>query len=265
MKITEYPQVTIFDTGDVLIKDGANGTKIINVSDASNAFLELVMVPEMHRNIYRGKNLGTEITVEQKAAITTRKYTDLFIGDYWVIGGVTWRIADIEYWYNHGDTAFTKPHLVMVPDTTLYNHVMNDTNTTEGGYVGSKMYTEGLDSARTAIQAAFGDMLLTHREYLVNAVSSGSPSGVAWMDSTVDLMNECMVYGSYIRGIPYITNSKQQLSMFRLNPKDLHKRQYVWLRDVVSSTYFAIVFSIGFAGGSSASTSGGVRPAFAIG
>ena len=33
-KITEYPRVTKFDDGDVLLKDGANGTKIILASDA---------------------------------------------------------------------------------------------------------------------------------------------------------------------------------------------------------------------------------------
>ena len=235
--------------------------------DLNSAVEELyTYVPaEMHRNIYRGKNLGTSVTAAQKAAITTRKYTDLFIGDYWVIGGKTWRIADIDYWYNHGNTAFTKPHLVMVPDAPLYNHVMNDTYTTEGGYVGSKMRIEGLDAAKTTIQAAFGEMLLTHREFLVNAVSSGVPSGSAWFDSTVDLMNECMVYGSYIRGIPYSTNSKQQLSIFRLNPKVLNKRQSLWLRDVVSSTSFAYALSIGSTSIANASNAGGIRPVFAIG
>lgn len=33
-KLTEYPQATSFDTGDILIKDGVNGTKKILVSDA---------------------------------------------------------------------------------------------------------------------------------------------------------------------------------------------------------------------------------------
>ena len=36
MKITEYPQVTAFDDGDFLLKDGTNGTKIIKASDAAN-------------------------------------------------------------------------------------------------------------------------------------------------------------------------------------------------------------------------------------
>lgn len=152
----------------------------------------------MRRNIYRGKNLGTSVTPAQKTAITTGTFEDMYVGDYWVINGVIWRIADINYWYNCGDTSFTKNHLVMVPDSPLYATKMNETDITTGGYVGSKMYTEGLNQAKTTIQTAFRDLLLTHREILINAVTNGYPSGGAWLNSTVELMNEIMVYGSYI-------------------------------------------------------------------
>ena len=76
---------------------------------------------------------------------------------------------------------------------------MNPTNTTEGGYVGSKMYTEGLERAKAIFKAAFGEEhLLAHREYLTNAVTDGKPSGGAWHTSLVELMSEQMVYGSRI-------------------------------------------------------------------
>jgi hypothetical protein len=116
-------------------------------------------------------------------------------------------------------------------------------------------------------------MLLTHREYLVNAVTSGYPSAGAWFDSTVELMNEIMVYGSYIYtpagdGVTSITRTtinKQQLSLFRLNPRAINNRVSIWLRDVVSSSYFAYVYVNGTATSNNASLSFGVRPAFAIG
>ena len=273
MKITQYPKVTSFDTNDVLLKDGTNGTKTIGIPDAATAFMASALSADMHRNIFRGKNLGTTITAAQKAAISTGTFDDLYIGDYWVIGGVTYIIADMDYWYNCGDTAFTKHHLVIVPNTSMYNSVMNDTNTTEGGYVGSKMYTEGLTQAKTTIQTAFGELLLTHREYLVNAVTSGYPSAGAWFDSTVELMNEIMVYGSYIYtpgstgtvNPTRYTINKQQLSLFRLNPRAINNRVNTWLRDVVSSSYFAYVHGNGYANCSIASNAYGVRPAFAIG
>lgn len=271
-KITDYSAATRFNSGDVLIKDGSAGTKKITVENAATEFAGLVSAIN-HRNVYRGKNLGTSITAEQKAAISNGTFDDLFIGDYWTINGKQWVIADMDYWYNCGDTAFTKHHLVMIPTSSLYSGQMNETNTTEGGYTGSLMYTEGLESAKTTISAAFGDMLLTHREYLTNAVTNGYASAGAWFDSSVELMNEIMVYGTHVYApanngttIPNkYTTGKQQLSLFRLSPRAINKRETLWLRDVVSAAYFARVGVNGFAYYSYASTSAGVRPVFPIG
>ena len=271
-KLIDYPADTRFNSDDILIKDGSNGTKKILVTNAAVEFAGLVSAIN-RRNVYRGKNLGTAVTAAQKAAIQAGTFDDLFIGDYWVINGVNWVIADMDYWYNCGDTAFTNHHLVIVPSTSLYDAPMNATNTTVGGYVSSLMYTENLNNAKTMISTAFGDMLLTHREYLVNAVTDGYPSAAAWFDSTVELMNEIMVYGSYIYtpagdGITTVirnTIDKQQLSLFRLNPGAINNREYIWLRDVVSSSAFARVGDDGDAGYYHASYSCGVRPVFAIG
>ena len=271
-KLIDYPADTRFNSDDILIKDGSNGTKKILVTDAAVEFAGMVSAIN-RRNVYRGKNLGTAVTAAQKAAIQAGTFDDLFIGDYWVINGVNWVIADMDYWYNCGDTAFTNHHLVIVPSASLYNAKMNETNTTEGGYVGSLMYRENLNNAKTTISTAFGDMLLTHREYLINAVTSGYPSAGAWFDSTVELMNEIMVYGSYIytpagNGSTIVTRytiDKQQLSLFRLNPRAINNRVSIWLRDVVSSSYFAYVGNRGSARYHYASGSDGVRPVFAIG
>lgn len=273
MKITNYTQATVFDDGDFLIKDGNGGTKIIKATDAAADMLEKVLNADMHANIYRGKNLGTSVTAEQIAAIQNGTFKDLYVGDYWVINGVTWRIADMDYFYNCGDTAFTKHHLVIVPNSSLYSAQMNETNVTTGGYVGSKMYTENLEQAKTTITEAFGELVLTHRDYLCNAVESGHASGGAWYDSNVELMNEVMVYGCFIRAamctgsvvVANYTTAKKQLALFRLNPKMLNRRIWFWLRDVVSSTSFAGVISNGGANNDSAVNSHGVRPYFVIG
>lgn len=87
-KLTTYPQATRFDNNDILIKDGANGTKKILAKDAIIDLLGMVS-PEMHRNIYRGKNLGSSVTSAQKTAINNGSFDDLFIGDYWTSGGAT--------------------------------------------------------------------------------------------------------------------------------------------------------------------------------
>jgi hypothetical protein len=271
-KITEYPSATRFDSGDVLLKDGTKGTKTITAANAAVEFAGLVSAMN-HRNTYRGKNLGTSVTSAQKTAIQNGTFDDLFIGDYWVINGKNWRIADIDYFYNCGDTALTKHHLVIVPDGSLYSAQMNETNTTEGGYTGSKMYTENLEDAKTAFTNAFGDMILTHRENLTNAVTDGRPSATAWFDSTVELMNEIMVYGTTIftphsdgSKVPSLhTVGKQQLALFQMDITKINQRAAFWLRDVVSSPYFASVNGNGNAAFTDASGSRGVRPYAPIG
>lgn len=272
-KLTDYQADSRFTSGDILIKDGSNGTRKITAADAAVEFAGLVSAVN-HRNIYRAKSLGSTVTAAQKTAISSGTFDDLFIGDYWTIGGVQWVIADMDYWYRCGDTDFTTHHLVIVPATGLYNAQMNTTNITAGGYVGSLMYAANLETAKTTITAAFGSMVLTHREYLVNAVSAGVPSAGAWFDSSVELMNEPMVYGSYIHTaggngstiVIRYTTDKTQLALFRLSPKDINTRSYYWLRDVVSSTHFALVDGNGLPNYYIASYFDGVvRPAFAIG
>ena len=227
-----------------------------------------------HNAIYRGKYLGSSVTETQWDAISAGTFDDLYVGDYWTIGGVNWRIAAFDYYYNCGDTNFTKHHVVIVPDTVLYTHVMNDTNITTGAYVGSKMYTEGLEQAKTTINNAFGSShVLSHRIYLSNATSNGRASAGEWTDSTVDLMCEHMVYGSGIfspvsdgSSIPNNHRvEKGQLPLFALEPSRICNRVTWWLRDVIIAIYFANVDGNGIAACGDATYSCGVRPAFCIG
>lgn len=272
MKMTEYDAITTLNLDDILITDGTRGTKKILMSNFITAIAE-IGTPEQHRMVFGGRNLGTAVTSAQLAAIRDGSFKGLLVGDYWVMGGVNWRIADINYWLHCGDTAFEKPHLVIVPDTCLYNAKMNDENITTGGYVGSKMYTENLEQAKTTINSLFVDMVLTHREYLVNAVSNGKASGGGWFDSTIELMNESMVYGhrEFTPGcdgttVPAnYTIDKTQLALFQIAPKFITNRANQWLRDVVSAAAFALVASLGRTACPYASASAGVRPVFAIG
>ena len=272
MKITEYSKVNAIDDSTVLLIDGNGGTKTILAKDALRAILE-VLPQENRRGFFGGKYLGTSVTAAQKAAIKDGSFKGMMIGDYWTINSVNYRIADMDYWWNCGDTSFNQHHLVIVPDSSLYSAAMNDDNITTNGYAGSKMHEENLNDAKTRIKAAFSDMVLSHREYLTNAVTSGYPSGGSWYDSEVDLMNEIMVYGSYVHTpagngtrIPTrYTINNSQLALFRLNPKFIKTRYTYWLRDVVSAAHFAYVTGVGNADFSGASNSRGVRPVFAIG
>lgn len=280
-KVTELSAIATPASGNLIPIHDGTGLRAItfaNLQSKVNEPVNTKVAPLLfnnagaHNAIYRGKNLGTSVTAAQYAAISAGTFEDLYIGDYWVINGVNWRIAAFDYYLNCGDTSCTKHHVVIVPDTCLYNHVMNDTNITTGGYVGSKMYTEGLEQAKTTIKAAFSGHVLSHRVYLTNAVADGHPSAGAWCDREVDLMNEQMVYGGAIfmpiaNGSTVYTNyrvEKSQLPLFAHEPSRICNRATWWLRDVVTASDFAFVSGIGNAYSGDASNSFGVRPAFCI-
>lgn len=269
--------LSVTGTEQMLIHDG-NGVKVITVenlhkglqTDIDSVRNVLADGAAAHNCIYRGKNLGTSVTEKQYAAISSGKFTDLYIGDYWVIKGVTYRIAAFDYYYNCGDTNFTKHHVVIVPDTSLYKAQMNTSNVTTGGYTGSAMYKSNLAKTKTTIKAAFGSAhVLTKRELLTNAVNGNTPSGWAWFDSDVELMNEVQVYGSVAWGAHdgngyNVASGDGQFPLFMFDRTKLHNREDYWLRDVASATGFSLVAN-GSANGDGASGSRGVRPAFCIG
>lgn len=270
--------LSVTGTEKMLIHDG-NGVKVITVenlhkglqTDIDSVGNVLADGAAAHNCIYRGKNLGTSVTAEQYAAISSGKFTDLYIGDYWVIKGVTYRIAAFDYYYNCGDTNFTKHHVVIVPDTSLYKAQMNTSNVTTGGYTGSAMYKSNLAQAKTTIKAAFGSAhVLTKRELLTNAVNGNTPLGWAWFDSDVELMNEVQVYGSVAWGAHdgngyNVASGDGQFPLFMFDRTKLHNREDYWLRDVSSAPLFSIVYGNGYASSLNASFSIGVRPAFCIG
>ena len=270
-----------------------------NVSSVSGGGLNnlLINIPNyynnagFHNSIFRGNSLGSSISSTQWSEISAGTFKDLFIGDYWTINNINWRIAAFDYWLRCGDTECTTHHIVIVPDSNLLTadgsttHFMDTANVTSGGYLGSGFRSgTNHDSGSTAntsrqqciniVNNAFGSShILTHREYFTNAVTNGKPSAGAWADSTVDMMNERMVYGnapfspvSDGTTVPAnYTIDKGQLPLFALAPQYICNRADWWLRDPVSSAPFAVVGTYGTCACSAASAAGvGVRPAFGI-
>lgn len=230
-----------------------------------------------HNSIYRGKYLGSSVTAAQYASISAGTFEDLFIGDYWTISGVNYRIAAFDYWLHTGDTECTTHHVVLVPDTSLVTKPMNGTSTTTYGYAGTDMRDEsntngGIYIAKGIIDSAFSSPhILSHRELITNAVTSGVATGWVWVDSTVILMNETMVYGCTCGSKPVADSvdfnigiDKSQLPLFALEPSRICNSASWWLRSVVSASLFAVVDSSGVASRVDASGTFGVRPAFAI-
>lgn len=281
-QLTEIQQAP--DSGLILVHDGT-GVKTITVQDFKADLNSLITDIEenvsqlmysgagAHNAIYRGVSLGTSVSAEQWAEIKAGTFAGMYIGDYWTIDNVVYRIAAFDYYLTTGDISCAAHHVTLVPDASMYTHVMNDTNITTGAYIGSKMYTEGLNSAKTTIQTAFGAAhVLTHRQYLKNAVTDGYESGGSWYDSSVELMTEqnCYggkVFGNIMNGVALPANytiDKSQYPLFAFRPDMIANRQTYWLRDVVSTSYFALAYDDGGAFHYYAAAALGVRPAFSI-
>lgn len=253
-------------------------TGIININNINGSDIGY------HNSKYRGKQLGTSVSDSQWTEISSGKFTDMYIGDYWKINSVDWLIAAFDYYYYIGDTNFTKHHIVIVPRTNLYDAQMKNTetggyitgleyNSTDGGYIGSDMRNTNLEQAISKAQAAFGENhILSHRIYIPNNAKDGLVTGGAWIDSPgVELMTEIQVYGTRIRSLndtkigAVATTEKLQFPLYKLAPNLMNNRQTFWLQDVSSSIHFCFVHVSGAATAGHSSYAIGVRPAIVIG
>lgn len=267
------------EDGNVVLSAVQHVAQTLTTEQQQQARINIGILPDVYASALvknaspRGKNLGNAITSDQLASIASGTFADLYLGDYWVINGVNWRIAAFNYYLGTGDQVCASNHVLIVPDTSLYLSTMNSTASTNGGYVGSEMYTSGLAQAKSMISAAFGESnILIHRRYLTNAVTNGIPSGGAWYDSSVELMTEANVYGGKMFSpanngttVPWLYEiDKSQLPLFAVMPNLISNQQTYWLRDVVTASNFARVYFSGYADNASALSNVGVRPVFSI-
>lgn len=229
-----------------------------------------------HNSIYRGKFLGNTVKEEQYAAISAGTFDDLFIGDYWTIDGVNYRIAAFDYYYNRPPTTTTH-HVTIVPDSIMYEWAMSDTDSATPSYVNSKVYIECLPQVLRTINTAFGwSHVLNHRRGLVNAISNTRVSGHSWYDSTVELMTEANVFGHTMNSSldgegsaneMYTHPDVTQYPLFALRPEFIATKplNVFWLRD--PSPGHVMVCGVNAWGTPTTfnpTTSRGVRPAFSI-
>lgn len=184
-------------------------------------------------------------------------------------------------WYIHtGNTQLTSHHLVLVPKDILGIAQMNDTETTKGAYIGSKMFKTHLPKFATKISTALDSHILTWRSLMSNDINttataagysggrSGCSSDWAWTDTNCRLLSEVDVYGSSIYGNAWdVGESNRQLPGFAMNPELLVKlnpennsRNLWWLCAVANSADFAFVTHDGGASSIGAQWDCGVVP-----
>ena len=271
------PEITsLSDSDKILINSTLEPSSILASNAATYMQSKIFSDGLSHNSIFRGKYLGSSFTSAQQTAVANGTFDDMYVGDYWTINGVNWRIVDLGMpFYNCGDTNFTKNHVVIMPDTLIVGGdgkaaYMNDTDTTAGGYAGTKYRSTYRATCKTLFTNAFGtDHIATHREVLCNAVSSGASNGLLWTDADVELPSEANIYGGSVWGISSLGGgsgynediNKSQFALFRLVPRYANIRQNYWLRDVVSASFFAYADNTGSADcGGAAYSRVGFRP-----
>ena len=258
----------------------------ITTSVRSNWYSNFPDGAEAHNAMWGGRDITASFNNGTVSAnIANGTFRDIFPGDYITkqvtISGktytVNWVIADCDYWINKGDTAVTVHHVAIVPQAPIFDANMNATNTTEGGYMGSRMFKETIPACATGIVNAFGaSHILTFRDWLIsgmtaNQISSGLPNFTGgaqwgaspWVSVQCDLMTEKMVLGAPVNSASALDEwcATRQMSAFRLSENLInYNRQWYWLRNIVSSAHFARVHGHGGAGPAGASASDGVRP-----
>lgn len=208
----------------------------------------------MHRNTFRGKNLGTSITAAQKLAIANNTLDDLYVGDYWTLGGKKWRIVDFNYFYNVGNGAgsaagtCTTRHAVVMPDEGFVKVTWNADGSTTRGYVGSTF--DKANSAQVAtINALFGTAnILQVPHHLVNATNTdGRVTGSSWYGSRHQPPTQIQMFGHSAAWDPGgFIDVGRQFALFRIAPEYIVASgpsgiKSCWLRDVATNGQGALV------------------------
>jgi hypothetical protein len=294
---TGYTQSTWLYPGDIVrLKIGGSGGS--NFSNLPYIMGGEVNTVENHNGIYRGKQLcglrDLSVFIEWLYyKVSNRDFSDIYLGDYFPVAITTTlpdgtvktetvelMIAGFNYYYNVGNTALTKPHLVLIPRVYGFATTakMNETNTTEGGYLNSYMHTTVLPCYAASLKAAFGGHLLSHRTLLSNAINASTPSmagagltgassGWGWTTVELQLMNEAQVYGTTVwSSSAYdVGVDNRQLPVFKFINPIQYGRGSFWLRSVVSSTNFADCYGDGLANSYGASVALPVRPLILFG
>lgn len=263
------------DGKTVAISDGILNVVISEVANQIMADKKLSMGKALENVKWVGENLGKKFTKEQDDYIKAGEGYQLGLGSYWEddAQGVLWRNMHYNKYLNKGDTPLNVQHSVVMPDGCLLkpgSHYMQDTDTTEGGYNGTKYISTYKAQCDAMFKNFFGNAVLTYRSPRSNAVAGDKVTGSSWYDCCAELPTEEMIYQTGVWGSSMYGNSGGvnvginygQLAAFALHPELINAtREIYFLQTVGNANCFASVGANGDAGSASASATWvGLRP-----
>lgn len=224
----------------------------------------------IHNNTYRGKDLGAfNDTFEQ--AIQDGTFDNMYIADTFTMNGHTYHIAGFNTEWGTEKNTELGNHICLITDN-FGDNVMNNQDTTQGGFAGSNMFKNTLPKLVSQLKADWGDHLLEFNEFLSTGIDlNGAPNIGAWFKVQASLMNTTQVFGAPTQysnnanGEKYnIGNENSILPLFKLKPSDRNTGYWWWLRDIYNSQDFARVTDDGSAYWSNAYNADGVRAFFLV-
>lgn len=173
---------------ETLLNDPSTGKNAKAImKDLYYIMANAVMDVTVRRNIFRGKNLGTEVTQEQYNHIEDGTFRGLFIGDYWenTEGTAKFVIWDFNLYINGGDSEETrcKTNHVVVGIVSNVKSKMSDTSA--GSYMSSYLRVTKLPEIATEyIEPFFGaEHMLSYRKIIQNDLAPG----YAWASQRLDI------------------------------------------------------------------------------
>ena len=273
--VSQYPLAYIYRPAASASILAANIQITVNTSECPYAVNRLqnpmTDTPYMRRKVFRGKNLGSSLTADQLTTIQSGVFSDMWVGDYWNINSINWRIVDFDYWYYMPYPNTAGHHLVIMPDTVITTGKMNNSADADGGYNWSDIRNGGsLSTARTMAEAAFtAARIKTIRQFVT--WDNDRDSTTDEVSTIIELPSASMLFGGNPTGERSDLESLGQFALFQIAPNFIYEPQQAgrlgyWLRDIASTSKFCAIGIKGQLTYSYASnTVHGVRPVFAIG
>lgn len=279
MKIDEYPKIESLEPTDSFIVETDEGTKHIQTTNMT--FPQSLSSDHAiaHKTVIRGKNLGDTYTPEQKEAIQSGTFDDLYLGDYWEKDDIQWQIVDINY-YDNGIN-----HLVIMPTKPVSNTFFDDRTSTVPQYSGYgtsqiRVYPEnhgnGIYSLTKVIYENIlpifnnHDNIMGQNLYLSRYVESTQSNNIAFEYYENDLV--VLPSATQILGIsanpdlyPSALQNKPQFAYFKLNNnwRFMNNNESFWLQDVYNAHNICICSGYGITYDGPGSIHG-VRPYFCL-
>lgn len=233
-------------------------------------------------SVYRGQNLGGSVTAAQLNAIrngtfVTSSGQEMWLGDYWSVGGVQYQIAHFNYFYrmmnNWPNNHAGQWHIVVVATHSGTSAIHYTGNGGGGrGYLDSRIRGTYMPALMTIIRDRLGNNAIRQTgDMLTQSATTGVAGSfeMVWTSFLGQLMTATQVFGTPANtyGADSQAYGNRQFALFRESSRDIRAMNGAryWLRSPTGASTFACVTNDGLLGQAHNDSTLMLRPYFVIG